>query len=55
MIALGDEPQEDEGLDVYIMPLGSEAKDLAMQIITMLRANGLHVIWINVIVLKRTV
>ena len=40
MIALGDEPQEDEGLDVYIMPLGSEAKDLAMQIITMLRANG---------------
>ena len=40
MIALGDEPQEDEGLDVYIMPLGSEAKDLAMQIITMPRANG---------------
>lgn len=40
MIALGDESQEDEGLDVYIMPLGSEAKDLAMQIITMLRANG---------------
>lgn len=40
MIALGNEPQEEEGIDVYIMPLGSEAKDLAMQIITMLRANG---------------
>lgn len=40
MIALGDEESEEEGLDVYIMPLGSEAKDLAMQIMTMLRANG---------------
>ncbi|MBS5116061.1 MAG: histidine--tRNA ligase [Erysipelotrichaceae bacterium] len=33
--------EEEEGLDVYIMPLGVEAKDLAVQIITMLRANGL--------------
>lgn len=32
---------EEEGLDVYIMPLGEKAKDLSMQIITMLRANGL--------------
>lgn len=40
MIALGDEDNEEEGLDVYLMPLGQEAKDLAMQIMTMLRANG---------------
>lgn len=40
MIALGDDHEDEEGLDVYIMPLGSEAKDLAMQIMTMLRANG---------------
>ena len=40
LIALGDEDGEDEGIDVYVMPLGAEAKDLAMQIITMLRANG---------------
>ncbi len=40
MIALGDDEKDDDGLDVYIMPLGVEAKDLAMQIMTMLRANG---------------
>ena len=40
MIVLGDDHEDEEGLDVYIMPLGSEAKDLAMQIMTMLRANG---------------
>lgn len=40
LIALGDEESDDEGLDVYLMPLGSAAKDLAMQIMTMLRANG---------------
>lgn len=40
MIAMGDEMVEEDGLDVYIMPLGNEAKDLSMQIITMLRANG---------------
>jgi len=40
MIAMGDDMNEEEGLDVYIMPLGEEAKDLSMQIITMLRANG---------------
>ena len=31
---------EENGIDVYVMPLGDEARDLAMQIITMLRANG---------------
>lgn len=40
MIAIGDEQNEEDGLDVYIMPLGEEAKDLSVQIITMLRANG---------------
>ena len=40
MIALGDDFEEEEGMDVYIMPLGDEAKDLSMQIMTMLRANG---------------
>ena len=40
MIALGEQLEEESGLDVYIMPLGSEAKDLSMQIVTMLRANG---------------
>lgn len=41
LLALDDEEDEDEdGLDCYIMPLGEEAKDLAMQIIAMLRANG---------------
>lgn len=40
LIALGKADEEDEGLDVYVMPLGQEAKDLSMQIVTMLRANG---------------
>ena len=41
LLALQDEPDDQqEGIDCYIMPLGDEAKDLAMQIITMLRANG---------------
>lgn len=40
MIALGNDDSDEEGLDVYIMPLGCQAKDLAIQIITMLRANG---------------
>lgn len=33
--------EEEAGLDVYILPMGQAAKDLSMQIITMLRANGL--------------
>ncbi|WP_028042220.1 histidine--tRNA ligase [Candidatus Stoquefichus massiliensis] len=40
MIAMGSESDEEDGLDVYVMPLETEAKDLAMQIVTMLRANG---------------
>ena len=41
LLALDDDNEEDEeGLDCYVMPLGDQAKDLAMQIITMLRANG---------------
>lgn len=40
LIALGDEEDDEEGIDVYVMPLGEEAKDLAIQITTMLRANG---------------
>lgn len=34
------ELDEEDGLDIYVMPLGQEAKDLSMQIVTMLRANG---------------
>ncbi len=34
LLALDDEEDEDEdGLDCYIMPLGEEAKDLAMQFV----------------------
>lgn len=40
MIALSDDFEEQDGLDVYLMPLGEEAKDLSVQIIMMLRANG---------------
>lgn len=34
------EPEEEDALDIYIMPLGQEARDLSLQIVTMLRANG---------------
>ena len=40
LIANSDVDAEEDGLDVYVMPLGNEARDLAMQIVTMLRANG---------------
>ncbi len=40
LIAAGDGLNEEEGLDVYVMPLGDEARDLSVQIVTMLRANG---------------
>lgn len=40
LIALGENEDENDGIDVYVMPLGDQAKDLAIQIITMLRANG---------------
>ncbi len=38
-----DTQEEEDGLDVYVMPLGKEAKDLAVQITAMLRANGFSV------------
>ena len=51
LLALDDEEDEDEdGLDCYIMPLGEEAKDLAMQIIAMLEQMALHVKWIMYLV-----
>lgn len=34
------ESEEEDALDIYIMPLGQEARDLSLQIVTMLRANG---------------
>ncbi|MCD7948837.1 MAG: histidine--tRNA ligase [Erysipelotrichaceae bacterium] len=40
MIAMGDDNNETEGIDVYVMPLGDKARDLAMQLITVLRAQG---------------
>ncbi len=42
VIALGDQlEEEEEHLDVYLMPLGEKGKNLAVQIQAMLRANGL--------------
>lgn len=44
MIALeGNEDDDKDRLDVYVMPLGDEARDLGMQIVAMLRANGFSV------------
>lgn len=40
MIAMDESLVEEEGIDIYLMPLGSQAMDIAMQIATMLRANG---------------
>lgn len=41
VIALGDHlEEEEEHLDVYLMPLGEKGKNLAVQIQAMLRANG---------------
>lgn len=41
VIALGDQlEEEEEHLDVYLMPLGEKGKNLAVQIQAMLRANG---------------
>ena len=40
MLAMDDEMNEDAGIDAYIMPLGDDAKDYAMQLITILRAHG---------------
>lgn len=43
LIAMDDDLEEADGLDVYVMPLGDQAKDLAVQITAMLRANGFSV------------
>lgn len=44
MIALeGNGDDEKDAIDVYVMPLGEEARDLGMQIVSMLRANGFSV------------
>ena len=43
LIAMDEELEEPEGLDVYVMPMGDEARDLAVQITAMLRANGFSV------------
>lgn len=41
VIALGDQlEEEEEHLDVYVMPLGEKGRQLAVQIVAMLRANG---------------
>ena len=40
MLAMDDDMTDDAGIDAYIMPLGDEAKDYAMQLITVLRAHG---------------
>ena len=40
LLALDDQNISNDPLDVYVMPLGQEAKDLGIQIVTMLRANG---------------
>lgn len=40
-IALGNtEEEQEDGLDVYVMPLGENSTSLASQILAMLRANG---------------
>ena len=43
LIALDDSIVEENNLDIYVMPMGQEAKDLSMQIVAMLRANGYSV------------
>ena len=41
LIALEDQAtSDDEGIDAYIMPLGDQARDVALQLATVLRANG---------------
>lgn len=43
LIALDDSEVEPDHLDIYVMPMGKEAKDLSVQIVAMLRANGYSV------------
>lgn len=41
-IALGEEEMSEDDLDVYVMPLGEKTISLCVQILAMLRANGLR-------------
>lgn len=43
LLALDDQFQEESALDIYIMPLDEVSTEMAMQIATMLRANGYRV------------
>jgi histidyl-tRNA synthetase len=43
LMAMDEDLEEANGLDIYVMPMGEEAKQLAFQIVTMLRANGYDV------------
>ncbi len=40
LLAMDSQEEDDEGIDVYVLPMGQDAKDLGIQIVTMLRANG---------------
>lgn len=43
LMAMDDSLVEEDMLDIYVMPMGEEAKQLGLQIVTMLRANGYSV------------
>lgn len=43
LMAMDENQVEEDLLDVYVMPMGEEAKQLGLQIVTMLRANGYSV------------
>lgn len=43
LIALDNSIVEEDTLDIYVMPMGQEAKELSVQIVSMLRANGYSV------------
>lgn len=43
LLALDENLDETEGLDIYVMPLDDVSREMSMQIVTMLRANGYRV------------
>lgn len=43
LLALDSDLEEQEGLDIYVMPLDEQATEMSIQIVTMLRANGYRV------------
>jgi histidyl-tRNA synthetase len=43
LMAMDESQVEEDNLDIYVMPMGEEAKQLGLQIVTMLRANGYSV------------